>query len=72
MHDSLQRTAFYQTFKNTNTPLLTTDIRDIKILVNEAKTLKLHLDARHDYELPNLIEEATELIQLLKKAYKLK
>jgi hypothetical protein len=70
-YDSLKTTTFYQRLKNGNIGLLTTDIKDIKILVNEYQTLKFLLTVRRNYELPDLVKEATELIQLLKEEYHL-
>jgi hypothetical protein len=70
-YDSLKTTTSYQRLKNENIGLLTTDIKDIKILVNEYQTLKFLLTVRRNYELPDLVKEATELIQLLKEEYHL-
>jgi hypothetical protein len=70
-YNSLKTTTSYQRLKNENIRLLTTDIKDIKILVNEYQTLKFLLTVRRNYELPDLVKEATELIQLLKEEYHL-
>ncbi|MFL6418333.1 MAG: hypothetical protein ACJ71P_02810 [Nitrososphaeraceae archaeon] len=70
-YDSLKTTTSYQRLKNENIRLLTTDIKDIKILVNEYQTLKFLLTVRRIDELPDLVKEATELIQLLKEEYHL-
>jgi hypothetical protein len=69
-YDSLKTTTSYQRLKNENIRLLTTDIKDIKILVNEYQTLKYVLTVRQ-IELPDLVKDATELIQLLKEEYQL-
>jgi hypothetical protein len=70
-YDSLKNTPFYKEMRNLNKPLLTKNINDIKILVNEAITLRLQIRIRRDFELPRLIKDATDLIHLLEKEYHL-
>jgi hypothetical protein len=50
-------------------PLLTNNINDIKTLLNHYIDIKDNLDARGNYELPNVIKQATQLIGLLQKQY---
>jgi hypothetical protein len=70
-YDSIKNTTFYEEMRNLNKPLLTKDINDIKVLVNEALLLKTQIRIRGNFELPRLVKDATELIQLLKEEYHL-
>jgi hypothetical protein len=70
-YDSIKNTTFYEEMRNLNKPLLTKDINDIKVLVNEALQLKTQIRIRGNFELPRLVKDATELIQLLKEEYHL-
>jgi hypothetical protein len=70
-YDSSKKTAFYQQLRNLNKPLLIKDINDIKILVNEALQLRIQIRIRRDFELPRLVKEATDLIQVLETEYHL-
>ena len=57
--------------KQADLPLLTTNISDIKILLNDYISIKQNLSVRGDIELPMLITQATQLIALLRKEYDL-
>jgi len=70
-YDSLKNIPYYEEMRNLNKPLLTRDINDIKILVNEAVQLKILMRTRRDFELPHLVRDATDLIHLLKEEYHL-
>jgi hypothetical protein len=65
-------------FKTTNKneqpdlQLLTDNINEIRSLVNDYLIIKKNFVVRSEYELPELIEEATEVIVMLKKEYNLK
>jgi len=71
-YDSLKNAAYYEEMRNLNKPLVTKDINDIKVLVNEAVQLRALIRIRRDVELPRLVKDATELIELLKEEYHLK
>ena len=71
-YDSLKNAAYYEEMRNLNKPLVTKDINDIKVLVNEAVQLRALIRIRRDIELPRLVKDATELIELLKEDYHLK
>ena len=70
-YDSLKNTAYYEEMRNLNKPLVAKDINDIKVLVNEAVQLRALIRIRRDIELPRLVKDATELIELLKEEYHL-
>jgi len=70
-YDSLKNAAYYEEMRNLNKPLVTKDINDIKVLVNEAVQLRALIRIRRDVELPRLVKDATELIELLKESYDL-
>jgi hypothetical protein len=70
-YDSIKNTTFYEEMRNLDKPLLTKDINDIKVLVNEALQLKTQIRIRGNFELPRLVNDASELIQLLKEEYHL-
>ena len=70
-YDSLKNAAYYEEMRNLNKPLVTKDINDIKVLVNEAVQLRALIRIRRDIELPRLVKDATELIELLKEEYHL-
>ena len=70
-YDSLKNAAYYEEMRNLNKPLVTKDINDIKVLVNEAVQLRALIRIRRDIELPRLVKDATELIELLKESYDL-
>jgi hypothetical protein len=53
-------------------PLLTNNINDIKNLLNDYFDIKSNLKIRANYELTNLIKQATQLIDLLRKQYDIK
>ena len=71
-YDSLKNAAYYEEMRNLNKPLVAKDINDIKVLVNEAVQLRALIRIRRDIELPRLVKDATELIELLKEEYHLK
>ena len=71
-YDSLKNAAYYEEMRNLNKPLVTKDINDIKVLVNEAVQLRALIRIRRDIELPRLVKDATELIELLKEEYHLR
>jgi hypothetical protein len=58
--------------KRTDFALLTKNMNDIKVLVNDYIAIKQHLSVRGGFELPTLITQATQLIALLRKAYDLR
>jgi len=70
-YDSLKNAAYYEEMRNLNKPLVAKDINDIKVLVNEAVQLRALIRIRRDVELPRLVKDATELIELLKESYDL-
>jgi hypothetical protein len=70
-YDSIKKTPIYEKMERLNKPLLTKNISDVKILANQAVQLKAGLRIRKDFELPRLVNDATELIELLKKEYRL-
>ena len=70
-YDSLKNAAYYEEMRNLNKPLVAKDINDIKVLVNEAVQLRALIRIRRDVELPRLVKDATELIELLKEEYHL-
>jgi len=70
-YDSLKNAAYYEEMRNLNKPLVAKDINDIKVLVNEAVQLRALISIRRDVELPRLVKDATELIELLKEEYHL-
>lgn len=73
-YDSLVTVLFKKEAEN-NQPvlqLLTANINDVKILLNGYLEIKNNYKGRSEFELPDVIGEATELISLLKKEYHLK
>ncbi|HUQ66903.1 MAG TPA: hypothetical protein VM101_12150 [Flavitalea sp.] len=71
-YDSLKNTAYFEEMRTLNKPLLTKDINDINVLVNQSLQLRTLLRVRRDFELPRLENDASELIQLLEEEYHLK
>ena len=70
-YDSLKNTPLYENMRKLNKPLLTKNMNDIKVLVNQSLQLKYFLSIRRNFELPRLVKDATELIRLLKEEYHL-
>ena len=71
-YDSLKHTAYFEEMRKLDKPLLTKDLNDINIIVNQSLQLRNLLRVRRDFELPRLVKDATQLIQLLKKEYQIK
>ena len=71
--DSTLKTDFYKQLASTDhTSILATDIRSIRIFVNDKLNIRRNLYVRVAEELPRLIKDATRIIDLLKKEYPLK
>ena len=70
--DSLMQTNYYKEMAINGPRLLTSDIRDIKVLVNTMLSLRNGLSIRSESELPKLKRSAEELIIFLKNEYHFK
>lgn len=68
---SFPESQFHETYKNTNFSLLTDDINDIKIAVNSYLVLggRYGIGPRAEMEMPRLVANASELIELLRADY---
>jgi hypothetical protein len=69
--DSLMTTVYYQEIARSGPALLTTNINDLYILVNQKLLIKYALSVRSTEELPRLIRDGTKLISMLKTEYNL-
>jgi hypothetical protein len=56
----------------TDLPLLTTNMNEIRSLVNDYLVIKNNYKVRGEGELPRLIDDASQLISMLKNEYHLK
>jgi hypothetical protein len=70
--DSVRRTADYQALKSTDqTSLLTNNLNNIKIFLNDRLNMRKHMIIRSDEELTELLDRANQLIAALCKEYKI-
>jgi hypothetical protein len=70
--DSLMKTDYFNEMAKNGPRLLTSNINDVKIFLNEKLSIRQHFSTRGESELPELIKDAEELILLLKKEFHLK
>ena len=59
----------YLKCKNNDLSVITTDMKDIKKVINSLIRLQTYYDIRSNIELPRLTDDAEELISRLKAAY---
>src|SRR5688572_6099693 len=69
--DSLMKTDYFNEMAKNGPRLLTSNINDIKIFLNEKLSIRQHYSTRAENELPELIKDAEELIFLLKNEFHL-
>ncbi len=68
--DSALQTEFYRTLHDTDrTPLLATDLRAVRIFLNDKLNIRRNLFIRETEELPAVVSQAEAIIALLKKRY---
>ncbi|HEY6063627.1 MAG TPA: hypothetical protein VIV35_08460 [Chitinophagaceae bacterium] len=71
--DSTLKTDYYKQLAATDrTVILATDIRSVRIFVNDKLNIRRNLYIRATEELPRLVKDAALIIELLKKEYHLK
>jgi len=70
--DSLSETEYFRELATNGPQLLTRNSYDLKIYANEVLTIGSNLRIRAENELPDLIQDAQNLINILKEEYHLK
>jgi hypothetical protein len=69
--DSVMATEYYRQLADSGPALLTNNLNDLYMLVNQKLVIKYALSVRSTDELPRLIKDGTKLISMLKAEYDL-